>query len=501
MAIARLSVKVGKAGKAAAHAGYIARLGRYAGRLERGEKLEAAEAGNMPAWARSNPLTFWQAADAHERKNGSTYREFEIALPRELPHEARAELVRDFVRQEIGAAHVYQWAIHTPTAADGGEQPHLHLMFSERQRDGIERDPEQYFRRYNPKSPERGGAKKGYGPNAGKTLSRAERAAELKALRTRWGDLCNAHLERAGVEQRIDMRSHAERGDGIEPERKQLPSAWRGQGRDNVIQFRQARQEMLAARQELARVVPDASAEIISLEAERAQRAALEAQLEAERLAEGRRRDIQERAMLRHGYRTDSWEIRERWAWRQQEREMRRIEAERLAEAERERRPALEIAAAWAQLVMDARRQVEAQARRAAETLRRQQDRNWWRRTEHQKQEPTPPTGLFAAFQRGGYERELALWQGRRERLEARQQALSRRSALIDDCIGSGMWHGKTGDRLAEVRAARKSPQLAAEVRERASEIQRARKIQQQQVRQRQPQRGQGRGGGGIGDD
>ncbi|MGC9237957.1 MAG: hypothetical protein ACP5GF_13885 [Thiomonas sp.] len=71
MAIARLSVKVGKAGKAAAHAAYIAREGRYAGRLERGEQLEAIEAGNMPAWARDNPLAFWEAADAFERKNGS----------------------------------------------------------------------------------------------------------------------------------------------------------------------------------------------------------------------------------------------------------------------------------------------------------------------------------------------------------------------------------------------------------------------------------------------
>jgi hypothetical protein len=128
-----------------------------------------------------------------------------------------------------------------PTAADGGEQPHVHLMFSERQRDGIERDPEQYFKRYNAKAPEKGGARKGYGPSAGQTLTKAERAAELKELRGRWEAMCNAHLERAGVEQRIDMRSHAERGTGLEPERKQLPSQWRGQGRANVIEFRQAR--------------------------------------------------------------------------------------------------------------------------------------------------------------------------------------------------------------------------------------------------------------------
>ena len=51
MAIARLSMKVGKAGKASPHAAYIAREGKYADRLELGEKLEATSAGNMPAWA------------------------------------------------------------------------------------------------------------------------------------------------------------------------------------------------------------------------------------------------------------------------------------------------------------------------------------------------------------------------------------------------------------------------------------------------------------------
>ncbi|MDL5039455.1 MobA/MobL family protein, partial [Comamonas sp. Y6] len=295
VAIGRLSMKVGKAGKAGPHAAYIAREGQYANRLERGEKLEATEAGNMPAWAQSNPLAFWQAADAYERKNGTTYREMEIALPRELDAEQRAALVREFVRQEIGDRHAYQWAIHTPTAADGQEQPHVHLMFSERQRDGIERDPEQYFKRYNAKAPEKGGARKGYGPSAGQTLTKAERAAELKELRGRWEAMCNAHLERAGVEQRIDMRSHAERGTGLEPERKQLPSQWRGQGRANVIEFRQARAELAEARQELARAVPDARAEVIHLEAERQRRE--QAQREARERAE-REKAQQERQRL-----------------------------------------------------------------------------------------------------------------------------------------------------------------------------------------------------------
>jgi hypothetical protein len=105
----------------------------------------------MPKWAEHNPITFWQAADLYERKNGSTYREYEIALPREMNAEQRLELVEDFIQSEIGSKYPYQFAIHNPKAMDGNDQPHVHLMFNERLQDGIERDPEQYFKRYNSK--------------------------------------------------------------------------------------------------------------------------------------------------------------------------------------------------------------------------------------------------------------------------------------------------------------------------------------------------------------
>jgi hypothetical protein len=152
-------------------------------------------------------------------------------------------------------------------------------MVSERQADGIERDPGQYFKRYNARSPEKGGARKGYGPHAGQTLSRSERAADLKELRGRWEITANTHLEQLGRSARIDMRSHAERGTGLVPEMKQLPSQWRGEGRENVIEFRQARSELVQAHEHVQRIVPDAKAEVISLEAERDRRAQAKQQI------------------------------------------------------------------------------------------------------------------------------------------------------------------------------------------------------------------------------
>ncbi|HEI8904583.1 TPA: MobA/MobL family protein [Proteus mirabilis] len=213
MASYHLSVKTGGKGKAASHVDYIAREGKYA--REKDNDLEHQESGNMPAWAAHKPTEFWKAADTFERANGCTYREIEIALPRELTPVQRLELVRDFIQQEIGDRHAYQFAIHNPRAAiEGGEQPHAHIMFSERLNDGIERDPQLYFKRANTKNPERGGAKKA---RFGETPT--ERKAYLIAQRERWADLQNKHLERYQHPDRVDARSLKAQGIEREPER------------------------------------------------------------------------------------------------------------------------------------------------------------------------------------------------------------------------------------------------------------------------------------------
>ena len=209
MASYHCAVKVGGKGHAAAHAEYIAREGKYSG-FARYEDLEATSYGNMPAWSEHNPSHFWQAADEHERANGATYREIEVALPRELNTEQRRDLVEDFIKKEIGENHAYQWAIHTPKAAlEKGEQPHAHIMYSERTNDGIARDTEQYFKRYNAKAPERGGCRK----------DSAGTEERLQATRQRWADIQNQHLERHGHDTSVDHRSLKQQGIEREPEK------------------------------------------------------------------------------------------------------------------------------------------------------------------------------------------------------------------------------------------------------------------------------------------
>lgn len=158
MAIGRLSIKVGKKGKALPHFNYMMALDKY---TKKQVHLAYSEIGNMPEWAKDNPSYFWEMADLHERSNGSTYREHILSLPREFSQEQNLNLIHEWIEKHLNPnKHPYAFAIHNPLAQDGQEQPHCHLMFCERINDGIDRMAPQFFKRYNAKDPKKGGAKK-----------------------------------------------------------------------------------------------------------------------------------------------------------------------------------------------------------------------------------------------------------------------------------------------------------------------------------------------------
>lgn len=207
MAIGRISVKTGGKGRGESHAKYILRQDKYKLQADKKEKLGDTHSGNMPSWAKDNPMLFWRLADEKERKNGSVYREHILSLPRELNDKQQLQLVKDWINQELGDKHPYTFAIHRPLAMDGKEQPHCHLMFCERELDGIERGGDTFFKRYNSKNPEKGGARK---TNTGLTYT--EREEQLKQQRERWGELVNKHLKKAKSKSRVDMRNWEERG-------------------------------------------------------------------------------------------------------------------------------------------------------------------------------------------------------------------------------------------------------------------------------------------------
>ncbi len=194
MAIVHVAFKSSsQAPPAAAHAQYIAREGQY----EKRGGVELVESGNMPEFAQADPHAFWVAADANERANGRAYTEIQIALPRELNPAQREQLARETTRELMGDRFAYTMAVHVPLAKDNIDQPHMHLMFSERAVDAATRElaEDRFFKR--------NGAKKDPAWND---------RNKPEEVREKWVEMMNRAMERAGQEQRLDARSWADQG-------------------------------------------------------------------------------------------------------------------------------------------------------------------------------------------------------------------------------------------------------------------------------------------------
>jgi MobA/MobL family len=135
------------------------------------------------------------------------------------------DAARDLLTSTFGDRHPYVWALHDTTAADGGRQPHVHVLWSSRTLDGLSRSPEQFFRLYNRAHPERGGAEKarefGY-------------MGAVKAMRVHYTDVMNVHLERAGAKARLHPERLEARGLLRAPEPRLSPADSRALKRGEI---------------------------------------------------------------------------------------------------------------------------------------------------------------------------------------------------------------------------------------------------------------------------
>ena len=195
MAEYRLHYKIGKVGYSKAHAEYILRENKYSKK----EDLVYKESGNMNCIIDgTSAVEFWQGADEYERINAITYREFELNIPNELSYEQGIKLVQDFVKTEIGNSHPYSFAIHESHNKDGEKNLHCHLMFSERELDGINRELPKFFKQAYTKKPEIGGAKRN---------RKWQTKEQLLHIRKSWEILSNQALEKNGFEERVSCES------------------------------------------------------------------------------------------------------------------------------------------------------------------------------------------------------------------------------------------------------------------------------------------------------
>ena len=218
----------GTQGSASEHLAYITRQGRH---TDRGD-LGATGYGNMPSWAQDDPSRFWRASDKFERKNGSRFRSFTIALPNCLTTEQLVELAWDQARRMAGIKP-FQFALHLSRSALRGEfNPHVHIMICDRIPDEFDRPPEKMFRRYNALHPERGGCKKDSGG-----LSPERLKQKLLEQRARAVAASNEALAKHGHDLRFDHRSLRERGLTRMPERYLGPGKVRALSADERATF------------------------------------------------------------------------------------------------------------------------------------------------------------------------------------------------------------------------------------------------------------------------
>ena len=137
----------------------------------------------------------WNEVEAGERrKDAQLARDIEIALPRELSRTEAIALVRDFVSEQfVARGMIADLNVHWGQTAEGEAQPHAHVMLTMRS-----------------VSPD------GFGPK----IREWNAVSLLTEWRQRWAELANERLCALGHDARIDHRSYAEQGIGLEPQHK-----------------------------------------------------------------------------------------------------------------------------------------------------------------------------------------------------------------------------------------------------------------------------------------
>lgn len=240
MSIYHCSFKHGSKGtgaSAVAKQDYITREGKYDNKGD----LQYKESGNMPEWAKDRPRDFWKVANRNERANGRVFTEIEVSLPREITPDARVSLVQNFVNAHL-QGHPYTVAIHNPKALDGGDQPHAHIIFSERKLDGIERNRAQFFKRANMKEPAKGGCAK-------------DRAwhdkGKVQEIRESWERHYNEAIYFVPEAQLVTCKSLKAQGIDREPEPKIGPKGLHTPAAERVKETRRNRRELQAIELEL----------------------------------------------------------------------------------------------------------------------------------------------------------------------------------------------------------------------------------------------------------
>lgn len=145
---------------------------------------------DAPDWA-TDPEPLWNGVEASEtRKNSKLAREYELALPASLDAETREAIARAFAQELVDRYGVaVSTAIHAPSGKESELNYHAHIL-----------------------STTRAVGEGGFGAKTRVLDDQQTGPEEIKYLREYAATLINDALEAAGMDERVDHRSFADRG-------------------------------------------------------------------------------------------------------------------------------------------------------------------------------------------------------------------------------------------------------------------------------------------------
>lgn len=183
-----------------------------------------------PAWfrnlidgrdhARASEALWNFVENSRDKANAQLAKEIEFSFPLETSQEQNIEMAREYLSRFTERGMVVDWAFHDK---EGNPHAHAYLTLAPLTEEGFgstqvqllddNGDPVRITRKDNGKS----------------QLVRVPWAGEFKTQlledREAWAEVANRHLAKAGIDARIDHRSHADRGLELEPSQHYGPNA------------------------------------------------------------------------------------------------------------------------------------------------------------------------------------------------------------------------------------------------------------------------------------
>lgn len=228
------------------------------------DHTETLAPDHAPDWVFDRSELWNRVEEAETRKNSQVAREVRVALPAELTHAQRVELVLDFAQEQfVDRGMIADIALHAPGRDGDDRNHHAHILLTTRE----------------------------IGPEGFTTKNRDWNKVELlEGWREAWARDANLALEHAGLEERIDHRTleaqrdealelaaeARERGDEAEElretvravalDREPLPQlsagAWQMKERDHEVGAVRAWHEVKAQAAEVARIAQELASHV-----------------------------------------------------------------------------------------------------------------------------------------------------------------------------------------------------------------------------------------------